>query len=99
MPPSPERVMTQAVAPPGDLSLLSIAELGAAFRAGRLSPVDVTQRCLERIARLDGDLHAFITVTSDLALDQARAATDELARGRDRGPLHGVPIALKDLID
>jgi aspartyl-tRNA(Asn)/glutamyl-tRNA(Gln) amidotransferase subunit A len=91
--------MTQAAPPPGDPSLLSIAELGAAFRAGRLSPVDATRRCLERIARLDPELHAFITVTGDLALDQARAAADELARGHDRGPLHGVPIALKDLID
>ncbi len=91
--------MTMMAAPPGDPSLLTIAELGAAFRARRLSPVDVTQRCLERIARLDAELHAFITVTGDLALEQARAAAEELSRGHDRGPLHGVPIALKDLID
>jgi len=83
----------------GDPALLTIAELGAAFRARRLSPVEVTQGCLERIARLDPALHAFLTVTADLALAQARAAADELARGHDRGPLHGVPIALKDLID
>ncbi|HMG22809.1 MAG TPA: amidase [Kofleriaceae bacterium] len=83
----------------GDPALLSISELGAAFRAGRLSPVDATRACLDRIARLDPELHAFITVTGDLAIDQARAAAAELARGADRGPLHGVPIALKDLID
>src|SRR4029079_6735632 len=66
---------------------------------GRLSPVEATQLCLDRIARLDPTLHAFLSVTGDLALAQARTAADELARGRDRGPLHGVPIGLKDLID
>jgi aspartyl-tRNA(Asn)/glutamyl-tRNA(Gln) amidotransferase subunit A len=82
-----------------DPGLLTITALGAAFRAQRLSPVEVTTHCLERIARLDPELHAFITVTAEPALAQARTAEDELARGRDRGPLHGVPIALKDLID
>jgi aspartyl-tRNA(Asn)/glutamyl-tRNA(Gln) amidotransferase subunit A len=91
--------MTTIVDAAGEPELLTIAELGAAFRARRLSPVEVTQHCLARIARLDPALHAFITVTADLALAQARAAADELARGHDRGPLHGVPIALKDLID
>ncbi|TMQ04679.1 MAG: amidase, partial [Deltaproteobacteria bacterium] len=84
---------------PADPALLTITELGAAFRARRLSPVEATRSCLDRIARLDPELHAFITVTADAALDQARAATAELERGRDRGPLHGVPIGLKDLID
>jgi aspartyl-tRNA(Asn)/glutamyl-tRNA(Gln) amidotransferase subunit A len=83
----------------GDPTQLTLTELGAAYRARRLSPVDATRACLDRIARLDPELHAFITVTGELALDQARAAEAELARGRDRGPLHGVPIALKDLID
>lgn len=79
--------------------LPSITALGAAFRSGRTSPVDATEGCLARIAALDPELHAFITVTADQARAEARAAADELARGRDRGPLHGVPIALKDLID
>jgi aspartyl-tRNA(Asn)/glutamyl-tRNA(Gln) amidotransferase subunit A len=79
--------------------MLSITELGAAFRAQRLSPVDATRACLDRIARHDPELHAFITVTGDQALAEARTAEAELARGTDRGPLHGVPIALKDLID
>jgi aspartyl-tRNA(Asn)/glutamyl-tRNA(Gln) amidotransferase subunit A len=83
----------------GDPSFLSIAELGAAFRARRLSPVEVTQRCLERIAQKDPELRAFITVTAELALAQARTAAAELLDDHDRGPLHGVPIALKDLID
>jgi len=82
-----------------DPTALTITQLGAAFRANQLSPVEATQACLDRIAQRDGELHAFITVTAELALDQARAATDELARGHDRGPLHGVPIGLKDLID
>src|SRR5689334_3054781 len=83
----------------GDPTVLSITELGAAFRAQRLSPVEATQRCLARIAERDPELHAFIAVTADAALEQARAAATELAGGDDRGPLHGVPIALKDLID
>jgi len=77
----------------------TIAELAAAYRAHRLSPVEVTRRCLERIERLDPELHAFLAVTAELACEQARAAEAELQRGFDRGPLHGVPIALKDLID
>jgi len=90
--------MTSA-SPAEDPLVLTITELGAAFRARRLSPVEVTERCLERIALRDPELHAFITVTTELARAQARAAANELARGIDRGPLHGVPIALKDLID
>lgn len=83
----------------GDPALFTITELGAAFRARQLSPVEATQLCLDRIARLDPTLHAFLAVTPELALEQARAATAELERGHDRGPLHGVPIGLKDLID
>ncbi|HEX8110298.1 MAG TPA: amidase [Kofleriaceae bacterium] len=83
----------------GDPTQLTLTEIGAAYRARQLSPVEATQACLDRIARLDPELHAFITVTGELALDQARAAQVELGAGRDRGPLHGVPIALKDLID
>jgi len=82
-----------------DPTLFSITELGAAFRTRMLSPVEATQLCLDRIAHLDPTLHAFITVTGELALEQARAAAAELERGHDRGPLHGVPIALKDLVD
>jgi aspartyl-tRNA(Asn)/glutamyl-tRNA(Gln) amidotransferase subunit A len=85
--------------PASDPTDLTITELGAAYRARQLSPVEATQACLARIAARDPELHAFLTVTGELALAQARTATDELAAGRDRGPLHGVPIALKDLID
>jgi aspartyl-tRNA(Asn)/glutamyl-tRNA(Gln) amidotransferase subunit A len=61
--------------------------------------VELTKACLERIERVDPALNTFITVTADAALAEARAAESELARGRWRGPLHGIPIALKDLVD
>jgi aspartyl-tRNA(Asn)/glutamyl-tRNA(Gln) amidotransferase subunit A len=77
----------------------SILELGERFRQRSLSPVELTKDCLARIARLDPAIHAFITVTSDSALDQARRAEAEIARGDWRGPLHGIPLAVKDLID
>jgi aspartyl-tRNA(Asn)/glutamyl-tRNA(Gln) amidotransferase subunit A len=83
----------------GDPTELTITELGAALRGRRVSSVEATRACLDRIARLDPELHAFITITAEHALAQARTADAELAQGRDRGPLHGVPIALKDLID
>ncbi|MDE3075660.1 MAG: amidase [Chloroflexota bacterium] len=76
---------------------LSIAELGRTYRRREVSPVEATAAALQRIERLDPQLHSFITVTSDLAMKQAAAAEQELARGMDRGPLHGVPIGLKDL--
>ena len=61
--------------------------------------MELTRTCLERIGRLDPELNAFITVTADLALEQARTAEAEINAGGWRGPLHGIPIALKDLID
>ncbi|MGH7805820.1 MAG: amidase [Candidatus Binatia bacterium] len=82
-----------------DLHWLSIGELGRRFRARELSPVDVTGAMLDRIARLDGRLHSYLTVTAEAARAAARAAEQELRAGRDRGPLHGVPIALKDLVE
>lgn len=75
---------------------LSITQLAAAFRKGEASPVEATQVCLDRIARLDGGLNAFLTVTGELALSQAKAAQEALARG-EAGVLVGVPVALKDL--
>jgi aspartyl-tRNA(Asn)/glutamyl-tRNA(Gln) amidotransferase subunit A len=82
-----------------DPLFLSIAELGAAYRSGTLSPVAVTRAALERIAQEDGKLNAFITVLGDRSLARAAAAEQELKAGHDRGPLHGVPIAIKDLVD
>jgi len=73
-------------------------EAAEALRRGEISAVALTEAALARIESLDGVLNAFITVTADRALDQARRADSELASGRDRGPLHGIPIAVKDLI-
>jgi aspartyl-tRNA(Asn)/glutamyl-tRNA(Gln) amidotransferase subunit A len=83
---------------PDDLTRLSIAEVGDLFRRRALSPVELARAYLDRIQRLDGDLLAYITVLQDEALAAAAAAEREIARGEDRGPLHGVPIALKDLV-
>src|SRR6202050_2932246 len=77
----------------------TILELSHQLRARHLSPVEVTRTVLERIERLNSSLRAFITVMADSALADALAAEIEIGAGRWRGPLHGVPIALKDLID
>ena len=77
----------------------SIEEVGARYRAGTLSPVEVTCLCLDRIDAHDGDLNAFIAVLRDRALSDAVTAERALKAGHDRGPLHGIPIGLKDLID
>ena len=69
------------------------------MRARELSAETATTRCLERIAERNPAINAYITVLADQALAQARQADAELAGGRDRGPLHGVPISLKDIID
>jgi aspartyl-tRNA(Asn)/glutamyl-tRNA(Gln) amidotransferase subunit A len=81
-----------------DLAFASIAELGKAYRADGVSPVAVTRNLLDRIRRLDKTLNAFITVLDAQALADAEAAERALRDGRDRGPLHGVPIAIKDMI-
>jgi aspartyl-tRNA(Asn)/glutamyl-tRNA(Gln) amidotransferase subunit A len=77
----------------------SIRQIGELLRKGSLSPVDLTVACLARIEKLNPRLNAFITVTADSALGQARVAEAEIRRGDWRGPLHGIPLALKDLID
>lgn len=81
-----------------ELCYTSIAELGKRLAARELSPVDVTASILERSERHNDELHAFITITRDTALAQARQAEHEILAGDYRGPLHGIPIALKDNI-
>ena len=76
---------------------LDLAALGEAIRLRRLSPVEVTQAFLDRIAALNGRLRAYVSVYPEQALAAARAAEDEIGRGGWRGPLHGVPVAVKDL--
>lgn len=79
--------------------LESIAELVPRLRRKEISPVELTRACLERVEKLNPALNAFITVTAETALAEARAAETEIGCGDWRGPLHGIPIALKDLID
>jgi aspartyl-tRNA(Asn)/glutamyl-tRNA(Gln) amidotransferase subunit A len=76
---------------------VTIVEAAEALRRRRVSSTELTTAAIERIGRLDPKLHAFITVTPEAALHRARLADSELAAGRDRGPLHGIPIAVKDL--
>ena len=77
----------------------TIGELARAIRARELSAETATTECLQRIAERNPAINAFITVLADQALAQAKQADEELARGHDRGPLHGVPLSLKDIID
>jgi len=79
--------------------LETIAQVAARLRRKEVSPVELTSDCLDRIEKLNPSLNAFITVTGESALGEARVAETEIARGQARGPLHGIPIALKDLID
>jgi aspartyl-tRNA(Asn)/glutamyl-tRNA(Gln) amidotransferase subunit A len=79
--------------------MTTISELAQRLRRRKVSPVEITQECLARIDRLNPALNAFITVTAESALAGARQAQAEILRGEWRGPLHGVPVALKDLID
>jgi amidase len=78
---------------------LSLGEASRRLASRALSPVELTEALLGRIEALEPRLHAFARVTPERALEDARRAEDELARGEWRGPLHGVPIALKDLVD
>ena len=78
---------------------ISIAKASDLLRRKQISPVDVTKTCLDRIERLNPTINAFITVMHDSALAQARKAEEEIHAGNWRGPLHGIPIGLKDLID
>lgn len=82
----------------GEFAFLSVAELGALLRAGEVTSVELTEYFLERIRARDDVLHAVITLTDELALQQARRADAELATGIDRGPLHGIPYGLKDIV-
>ena len=77
----------------------TLTEAAASLRRGDISSSELTRAVLARIDRLDPQLHSYITVTAERALDRARQAERELAAGTDRGPLHGIPIAVKDLID
>lgn len=84
---------------PSDVTILPIAQAANLIRRKKLSPVELTQACLERIGSLDARLRAFITVSREGALATAQQAASAIARGNHKGPLHGIPLALKDLFD
>ena len=76
-----------------------MTEAASLIAARKLSPLELTDACITRAERLDPKLNAFFTRTFDSARQEAKAATDEIARGAYRGPLHGIPFALKDLFE
>lgn len=82
-----------------DWHYATVMEVADAIRSRQVSPTELTDMLLQRIDRLDPTLHSFATITAELAREQAQIAEAELMHGVDRGPLHGVPIAVKDIID
>jgi len=82
-----------------DLHWLTATAAAEAIRARRLSPVELTKALLDRCDHLDPRLHVFIRLDGDAAMDAAKGAEAEISAGRPRGPLHGVPIGIKDIID
>jgi aspartyl-tRNA(Asn)/glutamyl-tRNA(Gln) amidotransferase subunit A len=89
----------RAFAQSGDPTDLTIAGAGQLIRSGEISPRDLVDAYLDRIEQIDGRLNSYITVTADRAQRRARELETEIASGNWRGPLHGIPIALKDNID
>lgn len=82
-----------------DYTYASIAEISKLIRQKKVSPVEITKACLRRIELLNPKLNAFITVTAEQALKEAKIAETEIKNGKWKGPLHGIPVALKDNID
>lgn len=82
-----------------DWHYATLTEAADAIRSRKISPTELTDALLKRIARLDPSLHSYVTVTAELASEQARQAEAEIAQGSYRGPLHGIPIAVKDIIN
>src|SRR5947208_16775032 len=82
-----------------DLDTLTIEDFGRRLRAHEVTAEQITDACLARIDVDNPRLNAFILVMADAARRQAREADRDLAAGHDRGPLHGVPISIKDLVD
>lgn len=81
-----------------ELAVSTIRSAGTAIARGEVSPLELVDACLSRIAALDAKLRSFITVLPDSAREAAKRAGEEIARGRHRGPLHGIPVAIKDII-
>src|SRR3981081_2121970 len=85
--------------PQMDVAFLTIAELNRLYRQRELSPVEVTKALLVRIAAHDEKLHSFLRLTEEVALAEAETAEREMMAGTSRGPMHGIPYALKDIIE
>ena len=81
-----------------DIPFLTVAELGELIRSGEVSPVEATEAYLQRIESLNSDIRAYLTVTAEQARQAASEAEAEIAGGQYRGPLHGIPVAVKDQI-
>src|SRR5947208_8745196 len=81
-----------------DVLFSTVVELGRGLRARNFTSVALTEACLERLNRIGPKLNAVVTITAELALDQARQADKEMAAGRVRGALHGIPYGAKDLL-
>jgi aspartyl-tRNA(Asn)/glutamyl-tRNA(Gln) amidotransferase subunit A len=88
-----------AATPANDITSLDLHEVAALVRQKKISPVEITRACLVRIETLNPLLNTFVSVTAESAMAEARQAESEVQRGEWRGPLHGIPIALKDLFD
>jgi aspartyl-tRNA(Asn)/glutamyl-tRNA(Gln) amidotransferase subunit A len=80
-------------------SYASISEVSELIRQKQISPLELTKGCLERIEKLQPQLNAFITVTAEQALQDAANAEQEIQAGKWKGPLHGIPVAVKDFFD
>src|SRR5947207_13604570 len=89
----------EAISMAVDLAFLTIAEASALLKSRQLSPVEYVEALIQRTETFDPQLHAYITPTFDLARRQAQHAEHEIATGTYRGPLHGLPFALKDIYD
>ncbi len=85
--------------PPADLATLTASEATAEIARGSFSAEEYCRACLDRIAAVDGDIHAFAHLDRDHAIAQARALDERRSEGRSLGPLHGIPVAIKDIID
>ena len=82
-----------------DPCLFPVAELSRLISSRRISPVELVRSFLDRIHRIDGHINSYITLLEDEAVKEAREAQEAIARGGYLGPLHGIPVAIKDLID
>jgi aspartyl-tRNA(Asn)/glutamyl-tRNA(Gln) amidotransferase subunit A len=90
---------TPTPSPPIDLPTATLWEASELVRTKKVSPKELTASCLARIQRLNPSLNAFITVTAEQATADAQRAEAEIMKGGWRGPLHGIPVGLKDLFD